>query len=80
MAQILIRNLEKPVVVMLKSRAAGHGRSLQAEVKELLVQAANIAPMLSPEAVLTKIEEIRKRSKKTAHKDSAFLVREDRGR
>lgn len=42
MAQILIRNLDEQIVDRLKSRAKRSGRSLQAEAKAILTQAAGI--------------------------------------
>ena len=40
MAQVLVRNLRDKVVARLKKRAAQRGRSLQAEVKQILEDAA----------------------------------------
>ena len=42
MAQILVRNLDDDVVDRLKARAVQHSRSLQAEVKTILEQAAQV--------------------------------------
>ena len=42
MAQILVRNLDEQIVERLKERAQRRGRSLQAEAKEILTQAAGI--------------------------------------
>ena len=36
MAQILIRNLETPLKTRLQSRAKRHGRSMEAEAREIL--------------------------------------------
>jgi len=36
MAQLVIRNLESDILARLESRAARHGRSLEAEVREIL--------------------------------------------
>ncbi len=36
MAQVIIRNLETQTVERLKARAGRHGRSLEAELRELL--------------------------------------------
>ena len=40
MAQVLVRDVPTAVVERLKKRAAGRGRSLQAELKQVLVDAA----------------------------------------
>lgn len=42
MAQILIRNLDETTIERLKLRAMQNGRSLQAEVKMILDQAAHV--------------------------------------
>ena len=36
MAQILVRNVEEPLKVKLQRRAKRHGRSMEAEVREIL--------------------------------------------
>ena len=40
MAQVIIRNLEAKTVERLKARAGRHGRSLEAELRELLSESA----------------------------------------
>lgn len=44
MAQVLVRNLNDRVVARLKKRARTQGRSLQAEVKTILEEAAKDVP------------------------------------
>lgn len=39
MAQLIVRNLDKSVVESLRARAARHGRSAEAEHREILRQA-----------------------------------------
>lgn len=39
MAQILVRNLEDPLKARLQRRAKRHGRSMEAEVREILREA-----------------------------------------
>jgi plasmid stability protein len=39
MAQLIVRNLDEDLVVRLKRRAAEHGRSAEAEHREILRQA-----------------------------------------
>ncbi len=39
MAQLIVRNVEEDVVKALKRRAAEHGRSMEAEHREILKQA-----------------------------------------
>jgi plasmid stability protein len=44
MAQILVRDVEESVKRELQRRASQHGRSLQAEVRDILREAANNPP------------------------------------
>ena len=76
MAQVLVRNLDPAVVERLKSRALGHGRSLQAEVKRILEQAAGVGA----EDARALAARIRRRLAGRRHSDSAALVAEDRRR
>ena len=76
MAQILVRDLDPKVVARLKQRAKRDGRSLQAEVKLGLEQAARTDAAAARRLAGT----IRKRFKGRKVRDSADLVREDRDR
>ena len=78
MAQVLVRNLKDKVVARLKKRAKTRGRSLQAEVKTILEEAAK-----EESADFWKeAERIRERLRRSGRKfsDSAELIREDRDR
>ncbi len=76
MAQLTIRGLDDETLRRLRRRAKHHGRTLQAEIKEILEQAAVFS---MPEA-----HDIADRwaAKLTGSKlsDSAALTREDRNR
>ena len=76
MAQVLVRELDPETVQRLKERAARHGRSLEAELRLVLEQAAARDP--APAAVLA--SKIRRRLRGRNHTDSAILVSEDRDR
>jgi len=76
MAQILVRGLDKAVVDRLKRRAKAEGRSLQAEVRLILEQAAK----LDMDTARVLVERFRKRFKGRTFSDSADLIREDRER
>ena len=39
MSQLIVRNLDRRIVSALKARAASHGRSAEAEHREILVRA-----------------------------------------
>ncbi|MGH2586568.1 MAG: FitA-like ribbon-helix-helix domain-containing protein [Dehalococcoidia bacterium] len=77
MAQILVRNLEPEVVDRLKKRAQSHGRSLQAEVAEILREESQKMTMAEARAAA---EEIQRRFAGRTFPDSAELIREDRER
>ena len=77
MAQVLVRQLDRKVVVRLKKRAKEHGRSLQSEVKTILEEAVP-----DYEAAWKRIERFRKQLRNSGgtFSNSADLIREDRDR
>jgi len=79
MAQILVRNLDERVVKRLKERAACKGRSLQAEVKSIVEQAA-ATPTLDLDAARKLCRKLRRRFKGRKFANSVKLVREGRRR
>jgi len=74
MAQILVRDLDEGVVERLKSRAAHHRRSLQAEAKLILEQAAR----LDASAARALAEDIRARLSGRGGEESTEIVRQSR--
>jgi len=78
MAQVLVRNLNDKVVARLKKLAKTRGRSLQAEVKTILEEAAKDVP----EDFWKEADRIRAQLGRSGRKfsDSADLIREDRER
>jgi plasmid stability protein len=76
MAQILVRDLEVETVDRLKARARSRGRSLQAEVKSILVNAAR----LDAGEARALAGRIRRRFRGRRFADSTDLIREDRDR
>jgi len=78
MAQVLVRNLKDNVVARLKKRAQNRGRSLQAEVKMILEEAAKE----DSGDFWKEADRIRERLKRSgrAFSDSTALIREDRDR
>lgn len=52
MAQLIVRNLEEDIVQALKERAGRHGRSAEAEHREILRAALSEPPAEDPKAVL----------------------------
>ncbi len=58
MAQLIVRNLEEELVEALKLRAAAHGRSAEAEHRELLREALLRRPSMSLKAHLLAIPDV----------------------
>ena len=78
MANLSIRNVDDKVVERLKKKAKDNGRSLEAELRELLKQAAN---RKSPEELLAIADRIAAMTPAGVKQtDSAELLREDRDR
>ena len=78
MANLTIRNLDDHVVERLKKRAKDNGRSLEAELRELLKQAANRKSPEELRAIADRIAAMTPAGVKQT--DSAELLREDRDR
>ncbi len=77
MANLTIRNVDDHVVERLKKKAKDNGRSLEAELRELLKQAAK---RKSPEELLAIADRIAAMTPDVPQTDSAELLREDRDR
>lgn len=80
MPQALIRNLDQDVLNRLKTRAAKHGRSLQAELKRIIEQAAGEPDQLTVEEFIAKTARLRRGVKGKPLRDSVDFIREDRMR
>lgn len=76
MSQILVRDVAEDTLERLKARARWHGRSLQGEVKSILIEATGFSV---PEARQVS-HRWAKRLAGHAFSDSATLIREDRDR
>jgi plasmid stability protein len=79
MAQILVRNLPEATVKRLKARARKKGRSLQAEVKDVLEESVRME--LQREAAWKRAAEIRESIRKQVGgllDDSTEIIRKDR--
>lgn len=77
MATLTIRNLDEKVVKKLKKQAAAHNRSLEAEVRELLKQAAGRKTPAELRAIADRITAMTPGMQKT---DSTDIIREFRDR
>jgi plasmid stability protein len=76
MAQIIVRNLDDAIVARLKNRARTNGRSLEAEVRQILEQSARVDMAQARQMAI----DIRERLKGKKFPDVAELIREDRER
>ena len=76
MAHILVRDVGYETLEQLKARAKQHGRSLQGEVKVILIEATD----LSLREARTVAVRWHKRLAGRKLSDSAMLIREDRRR
>ncbi len=74
MANVLVRNLDNEILEQLKTAAKAHGRSLQAEIHEVLRNAS--ARRLAETRRLS--ARWLKRLAGSTHTDSAAPIREDR--
>jgi plasmid stability protein len=79
MATVTIRNLDEHVVETLKAQAKANERSLQAELRQLLTEAA--ASRDKRQVFIREAARIRQMTPKgRAQSDSVDLLREDRSR
>ena len=74
MAQLTVRNIDDQVVRALKQRAASHGRSAEAEHREIL----RAALIEGGEAFAARAKALRRRLRSSM--DSSELIRADRDR
>ena len=74
MADVLVRDLDDDVLKRLKAAAKGHGRSLKAEIHDVLHRAST--RNLAETRRLS--ERWLKRLRKSAQSDSARMIRDDR--
>jgi plasmid stability protein len=77
MPDVLVRGLAPAVVRRLKARAKSRGRSLQAEVKDILEREARVS---DESGILEAIRRVRAMTRGKRFDDSARLIREDRER
>jgi plasmid stability protein len=77
MPDVLVRDVDEVALAKLKARARGNGRSLGAELKLILEQAAQRVDMTTARCLA---EEMSRRLAGRPHTDSAELLREDRRR
>ena len=74
MANVLVRDLDDHVLRQLKAAAKAHGRSLQAEIHDVL-QRASIRSLAETRRLSA---QWLKRLQKSSQSDSSVMIREDR--
>ncbi|MBA4370276.1 MAG: hypothetical protein C0418_01705 [Coriobacteriaceae bacterium] len=74
MADFLIRDLSEDVMGRLRARAATNGRSVQAEIQEILTRSVK----MTREETFARWDELRERFAGRKFMDAAELIREDR--
>jgi plasmid stability protein len=74
MAQLTVRNVNNAIVRALKQRALAHGRSAEAEHREIL----RAALLEGEESFVTRAKSLRQRLRSSL--DSSDLIRADRDR
>lgn len=77
MAQLTVRNVDEQVVRALKRRAADHGRSAEAEHREILKHVL-LDKEVSREAFVDRVRRLQERIGRS--EDSTPLIRADRDR
>jgi plasmid stability protein len=75
MATALVRDLDDAVYERLKARAAGHNRSLEAELREILELASKQVDMVTAKAAA---DAMRQRLEGRVHSDSGEILAEER--
>jgi antitoxin FitA len=79
MATLTVRNLDESLVRALRIRAAEHGRSAEAEHREILQQALTDPPSnLARAAVAERLAAFRRRTAGRGPESAAELLRESR--
>jgi plasmid stability protein len=75
MATALVRDLDDDVYERLKARAAGNNRSLEAELREILISASK---QLSMAEIRAASERLRKRMEGHPQSDSGEILSQER--
>lgn len=80
MHDLLIRNLEPPLLARLEKRAKNNHRSLQAELRVILGEAATEPDEVSFAEAVRFADQMRRKTAGKMTGDSTDLIREDRDR
>ena len=79
MATLTIRNVEDEIVTALKARAKSHNRSLESEIRQILVDQVR-RPSWRGAELLERAKRIAAMTPNVPQTDSVELLREDRDR
>ena len=79
MATFTIRNVEDEIVKALKARAKSHNRSLESEIRQILVDQVR-RPAWRGDELLERAKRIAAMTPNVPQTDSVELLREDRDR
>jgi plasmid stability protein len=81
MATLTVRNLDDETVRRLRIRAAEHGRSAEAEHREILRAAvADEGPLVQREQIAARLAEFRRRTARPGSETAATLLAQSRTR
>lgn len=80
MSQLILNNIDPPLLEKLKIRAANHQRSPEEELKAILEEAIETEQAAKMKAFSEQAAQMRQALAGRSHTDSAQLVREDRDR
>ena len=78
MATVLIRNLEEELVAQLKRRAAANNRSLEGELRHILLAASKDQLYAQRSAFRVISTQLRARTRGSEQLPSELLIRQDR--
>ena len=73
-----VRNLDDELVARLKRRAARHGRSTEAEHREILRQALSVEPETSFDDLAAQLRKLTAEREQTPSEDLLRAARDDR--
>jgi antitoxin FitA len=80
MSQLILNNIDPPLLEKLKIRAVNHHRTLEEELKAILEEAIETEQAAKMKAFSEQAAQMRQALSGRVHTDSTDLVREDRER
>lgn len=74
MADITVRDLDEQTIAVLANRARDHHRTIEAELRQLIVDAVAAEPMMRDD-ILSQVDAFRERLRGQVTGDSTTLIR-----